>query len=62
MAKIISKKIKKYKGIDIWYWTRTPSSVSPYYVYYVYSDGTVNAWNSAYRGDYGVVPAFYLKS
>ena len=45
-----------------WYWTRTPSPDSSYSVYSVYCDGTFNYWDYAFRGDYGVVPALYLKS
>lgn len=52
-------------GDEGWWWLATPYSTEragyPSLVRYVYSDGTL-ADGSAYRGDYGVRPALYLKS
>ena len=45
-----------------WYWwLRTPTSSSAYYVRIVYSGGSLN-YNSAYTGDHGVRPLCNLKS
>lgn len=60
---------RKYRSIipnlDDWWWLATAySTESNGYAYYariVYSDGSLN-YSVAYYGDYGVRPAFYLKS
>lgn len=60
---------RKYRSVipnlDDWWWLATAySTESNGYAYVariVYSDGSLNGGN-AYRGRYGVRPAFYLKS
>ena len=53
-------------GDEGWWWLATPYSTEragyPSLVRLVYSDGTLNSYNSAYYGDRGVRPALYLKS
>lgn len=61
---------RKYRSVipnlDDWWWLATAySTESNGYAHYartVYSDGSLSDYGSAYRGDSGVRPAFYLKS
>ena len=53
-------------GDEGWWWLATPYSTEragyPSLVRYVYSDGTLSNYGSAYNGNNGVRPALYLKS
>lgn len=60
---------RKYRSVipnlDDWWWLATAYSTEfngyAYYARNVYSDGSLN-YDTAYGGDIGVRPAFYLKS